>query len=78
MTGETWSLKQVYIGEPIPLTEDWLLKFGFEKSAWTYQIDILPFPKEYKKLVVDLNQGILIRIGNLKNNRVNDELITNT
>ena len=27
--------------EPIPLTEEWLLKFGFEKSmAWTYAIEI--------------------------------------
>jgi hypothetical protein len=27
---------------PIPLTEEWLLKFGFEKQMmWTYAIDII-------------------------------------
>jgi hypothetical protein len=27
---------------PIPLTEDWLLKLGFEKTmTWTYTIDLL-------------------------------------
>jgi hypothetical protein len=27
--------------KPIPLTEEWLLKFGFEKSmSWTYVIEL--------------------------------------
>ena len=29
-----------YIGDPIPLTEEWLVKFGFEKEGdWAYYVD---------------------------------------
>lgn len=62
--------------EPIPLNEEWLVKFGFKKGAISYSIDILPFATEYKKLVVDIFQGILIRNGDEDKGRFNDELIT--
>jgi hypothetical protein len=37
------SLKSTWFEiEPIPLTEEWLLKLGFEKTmTWTYTIDLL-------------------------------------
>jgi hypothetical protein len=62
--------------KPIQLNEDWLVKFGFKKETIYYSIDILPFATEYKKLVVDIFQGILIRNGDEDKGRFNDELIT--
>ena len=61
--------------EPIPLTEDWLVKFGFNKNHISYYKDLLPFPTEYKKILVDINQGIMVRAGEINKLRINDELI---
>lgn len=61
--------------EGISLTEEWLLKFNFKKEPLTHSINISYFDTELKLLCVDLNQGILIRNGNLKDNRMKDELI---
>src|ERR1043165_3414576 len=50
----------------VPLTEEWLLKFGFTYNHISWYIDISYFPAaEYKTLCVSLNQGILIRCGNI-------------
>lgn len=62
--------------EPIPLTEEWLLKFGFIKHPIAWHRDISYFPRrEFKAIAVKLNQGILIRCGQLGKSRADDEVI---
>ena len=68
-----WDESKEY--NPIPLTEDWLVKFGFNKNHISYYKDLLPFPTEYKKILVDINQGIMVRAGEINKSRINDELI---
>ncbi len=56
--------------EPIPLTKEWILKWGFEKAFGGYTKDISTFKGlEYKHLIIDLDQGIMIRQGRLKEPR---------
>lgn len=63
--------------KPIPITEEILLRCGFEKRAIGLDICISNFPDhEFKRLVVDINQGILIRCGDKKHSRDLDELIS--
>lgn len=46
-----------YIGEPIPLTEEWLIKFGFEKIV--FDSEETGFGTEYH-LIVKNNSGFII------------------
>jgi hypothetical protein len=59
-----------------PLTEEWLLKFGFTKHPISWLKDISYFPKnEFKALCVTLSQGIIIRCGELCSSREQDEVM---
>ena len=59
----------------IPLTEDWLKRFGFDIHPISSTIDISYFPKEELKLLcVTINQGIMIRCGAQISPRTEDEL----
>lgn len=60
---------------PIPLTEDWLIKFGFDKEPISWSIDLNPFMSEFKKLLITLDQGIMIRNGDYDQPRMDDEMI---
>ena len=63
--------------QPIPLTEEWLVMFGFEKKPISYSISITCFQKlELKELGIDLNQGLFIRQGDLKQKRADDDLVS--
>ena len=63
--------------EPITLTEEWLLKFGFTKNPIAWHKDISYFPKaEFKTLCVTIGQGVLIRCGDLNKWREDDEIIS--
>ena len=62
--------------KPIPLTEEWLVKFGAEKEPMTCSFNISRFNSEYKRLIINVsNKMIAIRNGDLSNSRGKDELI---
>ncbi len=63
--------------EGIELTEEWLFKFGFEKTQIGYTKNISLFEEcEYRHLFVDLDQGISIRQGSLNKPRHEDDLVS--
>lgn len=44
--------------EPIPLTDEWLLRFGFEKiSTYEYSLDKINYPFNYKDGKVNITPG---------------------
>lgn len=68
---------------PIPLTEEWLRKFGFTKLSSlildSYRLSIATNPNSYKEISITLqtgNQYLMIREGALPDNRENDDIIT--
>lgn len=69
--------KELSFVEPIPLTEEWLVKLGFFKSPISYEIDISVFPQlEYKTLGVDIHKGIFIRQGDIEESRILDDVVS--
>jgi hypothetical protein len=65
-----------YDFEPIKITKEWLVRFGFYSRPMSYCISITDLPKhELKEICIDLNQGIYIRQGSLKQKRDEDDLV---
>ncbi len=62
--------------QPMVLKPDWLDEYEqAKKEYFGYVIDILPFDTEYKKIIIDLSQGIMIRAGDLNQPREKDEIV---
>lgn len=75
-----WFFKDNYFG--IELTEDWLIKFEFEKVnsllTTTYQKSISWSKSDYKVISINIdngNQYVYIRHGGLNADRTKDDLI---
>lgn len=63
--------------QPIPITEEWLIKFGFTDNPIAWHKDISTFPlKEFMVISVSLNQGVMIRCGDLNRWREADDVIS--
>lgn len=58
----------------IPLTSEWLLKFGFTEHPVSWSTDISYFPQSYKTICVTLSQGIMIREGDRIQERSKDDV----
>lgn len=60
--------------QPILLTSEWLLKFGFKEHPISWSKDISYFQQSYRTICVTLSQGIIIREGGVMDRRSEDDI----
>lgn len=59
--GEYWA-QIATLGFPLPLTENWLLKFGFERFPWGYVKDGILIRCNKDKFWIELGNGKIINL----------------